>query len=68
MVVIKIDTETISCTEHDVSSPPSQKDASGNYCLCHFDTANQFTTKFLQTHCKNYSPICSWVSEKNHAS
>jgi hypothetical protein len=68
MVVIKTDTETIRCTEHDLLSPPSQKDANGNYRTCHFDTANQFTTKFLQTHCENNSSICSCVSEENHAS
>ena len=68
MIVIKTVTETIRWTEHDMSSPPSQKDANGNYRVCHFDTANQFTTKFLQVHCKNYSPICSWVSEENRAS
>jgi hypothetical protein len=34
MVVIKTDTEIIRFTEHDVSSPPSQKDANGNQCMC----------------------------------
>jgi len=71
MVVIKTDTEIIRCAEHDVSSPPSQKDAIGDrsqrpHYLSRVDHERKIRSRRQRTDIGKYSFVNRAIQDWNH--